>query len=48
MDFQCVNGDSSYDVNDLAIFGLQSVLAAFVVCVGVAGIGLVRALLRKR
>ena len=48
VDFQCVNGDSSYDVNDLAIFGLQSVLAAFVVCVGVAGIGLVRALLRKR
>jgi hypothetical protein len=48
VDFRWVNGDSSYDVNDFAIFGLQSVLAAFVVCVGLAGIGLIRARLRKR
>lgn len=47
VDFQCVNGDSSYDVNDFAIFGLQSVLAAFVLCVGLAGIGLIRARLRE-
>ena len=46
MSFHCVNGDSSYDVKDLAIL-LQSVLAAFVLCVGLIGIGLIRARLRK-
>jgi hypothetical protein len=48
VDFQCVDCDSSYDVDDFAIFGLESVIAAFVVCVGLAGIGLIRARLRKR
>jgi len=42
----CVNGDSSYDVKDLAVL-LQSVLAALVLCVGMIGIGLIRARLRK-
>lgn len=31
--FQCVNGDDFYDVNDLAVFALQSLLAALVLCV---------------
>jgi hypothetical protein len=44
--FQCVDGDSSYDVQNLAVL-LQSVLAAFVLCVGLLGIRLVRARLRK-
>ena len=44
--FHCVNGDSSYDVKDLAVL-LQSVLAALVLCVGLIGIGLIRARLRK-
>ena len=44
--FHCVDGDSSYDVKDLAVL-LQSVLAAFVLCVGLIGIGLIRARLRK-
>ena len=48
VNFHCVNGDSSYDVNDLAVFGLQSVLTAFVLCVALAGFGLLRARLRKR
>jgi hypothetical protein len=46
LSFHCVNGDSSYDVKDLAVL-LQSVLAALVLCVGLIGIGLVRARLRK-
>ena len=45
--FRCVDGDSSYDVSDLAVFGLQAMLAALVLCVGLAGIGLIRARLRK-
>jgi hypothetical protein len=45
--FQCANGDSSYDVGAFAAFGLQSVLAALVLCVGLIGIGLLRARLRK-
>lgn len=31
--FQCVNDAGSYDVNDFAVFGLQFVLIALVVCV---------------
>jgi hypothetical protein len=34
--FQCVNGDDFYDVNDLAVFALQSLLAALVLCVAAA------------
>ncbi|MGO8940567.1 MAG: hypothetical protein ACLP3C_31355 [Mycobacterium sp.] len=45
--FQCFNGDSSYDVSDLAVFALQSVLAALVLCVGLIGIGLIRARLHR-
>ena len=45
--FQCVNGESAYDVSDLAVFGLHSVLAAFVLCVGVVGISQTRARLRR-
>ncbi|MGO9155392.1 hypothetical protein [Mycobacterium sp.] len=45
--FHCVKGDSSYDVSDLAVFGLQAILAALVLCVGLIGIGLIRARLRK-
>jgi hypothetical protein len=45
--FQCFNGDSSYDVSDLAVFTLQSVLAALVLCVGLIGIGLIRGRLRR-
>lgn len=44
--FHCVNGDSSYDVKDLAVL-LQSVVAALVLCVGLIGIGLIRARLRR-
>ena len=44
--FQCVDGESPYDVEDLAVL-LQSVLAAFVLCVGLLGICLIRARLRK-
>jgi hypothetical protein len=47
VEFQCVNGDSAYDVSDLAVFGLHSVLAAFVLCVGVVGISQTRARLRR-
>jgi hypothetical protein len=32
--FQCVGGDNAYDVNDFAVFGLQCLLVALVVCVG--------------
>ncbi|BBZ38171.1 hypothetical protein [Mycobacterium conspicuum] len=46
MSFHCVNGDSSYDVADLAVL-LQSVVAALVLCVGLIGIRLIRARLRK-
>jgi hypothetical protein len=45
--FQCVSGDSSHDVNDLAIFGLQSLLAALVLCVAVAIGGSIWRRLRK-
>jgi hypothetical protein len=45
--FQCVNGDSSYDVGDLAIFGLQCSLAAFVLCIGLAVGGSIWRRLRK-
>ena len=45
--FQCFNGDSSYDVSDLAVCTLQSVLAALVLCVGLIGIGLIRARLHR-
>jgi len=45
--FQCVNGASSYDVNDFAIVGLQVVLAVLVLCGAVAVGRLMRRLLRK-
>ncbi len=45
--FQCVNGDSAYDVGDLAALALQSVLAALVLGVGLTGVGLIRARLRR-
>jgi hypothetical protein len=44
--FHCVDGDSSYDVEDLAVL-LQCVLVALVLCVGLIGIGLIRARLGK-
>ena len=45
--FQCVSSESSYNVNDFVLMGLQSLLAAFVLCV-VLGVGvLMRRLLRK-
>jgi hypothetical protein len=44
--FHCVNGDSSYDVKDLAVL-LQSVLAVLVLCVGLIGLGLIRSRLRR-
>lgn len=34
--FQCVNGDDFYDVNDLAVFALQSLLAALLLGAAVA------------
>jgi hypothetical protein len=34
--FQCVSGASSYDANNFAIDGLQSLAIALVLCVGVA------------
>jgi hypothetical protein len=46
VNFHCVNGDSTYDVKDLAVL-LQSVLAALVLCVGLIGIGLIRSRLRR-
>ena len=46
LSFHCVNGDSSYDVKDLAVL-LQSVLVVLVLCLGVIGIGLVRTRLRR-
>jgi hypothetical protein len=46
LSFHCVNGDSSYDVKDLAVL-LQSVLVVLVLCLGLIGIGLVRARLRR-
>jgi hypothetical protein len=45
--FRCVNGDSTYDVSNLAAFGLQSVLAALVLWIGLIGIGRIRARLRR-
>lgn len=38
--FQCVNGDDFYDVNDLAVFALQSLLAALLLGVALAVGGL--------
>jgi len=43
--FQCVSRDSAYDVNDFAVFGLQCLLVALVVC---AGGGLIWRLTRGR
>jgi hypothetical protein len=34
--FQCVGDADSYDVNDFAVFALQSLLAALVLCVALA------------
>lgn len=34
--FQCVGGGDFYDVNDLAVFALQSLLVALVLCVALA------------
>ncbi|MGZ4577369.1 MAG: hypothetical protein ACXVX1_06550 [Mycobacterium sp.] len=43
--FQCVSGDSAYDVNDFAVFGLQFLLVVLLVCVGG---GLIWRLTRRR
>lgn len=43
--FQCVRGDSAYDVNDFAVFGLQFLLVVLLVCVGG---GLIWRLARRR
>jgi hypothetical protein len=39
--FQCVSGADSYDVNDFAVFALQSLLVALVLCIAMAVGGLV-------
>jgi preprotein translocase subunit YajC len=40
--FQCVSDANAYDVNQFAITGLQSVLIALVLCVGVVVFRLIR------
>jgi hypothetical protein len=45
--FQCVSDADSYDVNDFAVFALQSLLAALVLCVALAVGGLTWRLSRK-
>jgi hypothetical protein len=45
--FQCVSDAGSYDANQFAIIGLQSVLIALVLCVAAVGFGLIRRRLRK-
>jgi hypothetical protein len=45
--FQCASGADSYDVNDFAVFALQSGLAALVLCVALAVGGLMWRLARK-
>ena len=45
--FQCVGDAGSYDVNDFAVFGLQFLLIALVVCVVGAVVGLLWRRLRK-
>ncbi len=38
--FGCVSGTDSHDVNDFAVFALQSLIAALVLCVAVTVGGL--------
>jgi hypothetical protein len=45
--YHCVSGDSAYDVNDVAVYWSQAVLAALVLCLCLIGSGLIRARLRK-
>ncbi len=46
--FQCVSDANAYDVNQFAITGLQSVLIALVLCVGVVVFRLIRRQIRKQ
>jgi hypothetical protein len=46
--FQCVSGDSSYAASKLAIYALQTLVSALVLCGTVAAGRLIRCLWRKR
>jgi hypothetical protein len=46
--YPCVSDESSYDVNDFAVWGLQALLIALIVCAVLAVGVLTRRLLRQR